>query len=126
MGKRSRNKGKRGELEAAKMMKSVGWAARRGQQYSGGSGSGDLVTELDNHFHFEVKRTEALRLYDAMAQAKADAGGKIPVVMHRRNHCDWVVVLPAKDFLEMVRELDIEPNLEARDYEQLETETEAD
>jgi hypothetical protein len=35
----SRNKGKRGELEAAKFLASEGFPARRGQQFSGGADS---------------------------------------------------------------------------------------
>jgi len=61
-----------------------------------------VCPELDG-YHFEVKRTERFRLEDAMAQARADAGGKVPVVAHRKNNCEWVVVLRAEDFAEILR-----------------------
>jgi hypothetical protein len=41
----SRNKGKRGELEAAHMLTHEGFPARRGQQFSGGTDSPDVVCE---------------------------------------------------------------------------------
>jgi hypothetical protein len=56
-------------------------------------------------FHPEVKRVERLQLYDAMSQAVADSGkGQIPYVAHKKNHCEWLVVLRAKDFFKLVRE----------------------
>jgi hypothetical protein len=54
----SRNKGKRGELEAAKFLASEGFPARRGQQFSGGTDSPDVLCEALPRIHFEVKRTE--------------------------------------------------------------------
>ena len=100
----SRNKGKRGELEFAKLLTSEGFEARRGQQFSGGSDSPDVVCEALGKFHFEVKRVEALRLYPAMAQATNDAGlNKIPLVAHRRNGEEWVVITKASDFLKLLK-----------------------
>lgn len=105
-GKASREKGKRGEREAAKFLRGHGYGeARRGQQYSGASGNAD-VTGLPG-VHLEVKRTEALRLYDALDQARRDAThGEVPVVLHRKNNCRWVVVLDAEDWMMMFREWD--------------------
>jgi len=100
----SRNKGKRGELEFAKLLTSEGFEARRGQQFSGGSDSPDVVCESLGKFHFEVKRVETLRLYPAMAQATNDAGiDKIPLVAHRRNGEEWVVITKASDFLKLLK-----------------------
>ena len=97
MGRRSRNKGKRGEREAAREIARVlGISARRGQQYAGGSDSPDVVTGCDA-LHIEVKRTERLSLYGAMEQAIGDAGEKLPLVLHRSNHRPWVVVLRLDD-----------------------------
>ena len=105
MGAKSRRKGKTGELEAAALFREHGFDARRGRQYQGGQDSPDLVTELDDHFHMEIKRTERLSLYDAVEQASRDAGDeRVPVVLHRRNHCDWLVVMRAEDWFELVRE----------------------
>lgn len=100
MGRSSRDKGKRGEREVAALLRERGHDARRGVQYHGGPGSPD-VTGLPG-VHIEVKRTEQLRLYDALAQSMADAGdGEVPTVWHRRNGERWVVVMDAEDFLDM-------------------------
>ena len=96
-GRRSRNKGARGELEFAhEMTRIYGIEARRGRQYHGGPGTPDVVVDLPK-VHFEVKRTETLSLYKAMEQAIADAGEDVPVVVHRRNHKDWLVVVRLED-----------------------------
>lgn len=40
-----------------------------------------------------------------MAQAKSDARqGEMPVVFHRRNHCEWVAVQPLDDWIELYKE----------------------
>ena len=95
MAQMSREKGKRGEREAAKAIEeALGVSARRGVQYQGGTDSPDIVTGLPG-VHFEVKRREALKLYPAMAQAIMDAGyGEVPVVLHRKNRFGWLAVVP--------------------------------
>ena len=99
----SRDKGCRGERELANKLKEYGYDCRRGQQFSGANGDADVVG-LDG-VHIEVKRTERLSLYDALAQSKHDArGGEMPVVVHRRNHCEWVVIQPLSDWIELYKE----------------------
>ena len=101
-GRMSRNKGKRGELEVAQLLRDHGIPARRGVQYAGGNDSPDVVG-LDG-VHIEVKRSETLALYPAMEQALTDAKpGDIATVWHRRSGRRWVVVLHAEDFLALVR-----------------------
>ena len=96
----SRQKGKRGELELSEFLREHGYTARRGQQYSGTETSADIVTSLP--FHVECKRVEAGNPYDWLAQAIRDsAGKKVPVVFHKRNRRDWIVVLRAEDFMRM-------------------------
>ena len=98
MGHKSKEKGKRGELElAAELRRVLGIEARRGVQYQGGQGSPDVVADLPG-VHIEVKRCERLSLYSAMKQASADAGAdKVPVVCHRANHQDWIVIVRLDD-----------------------------
>ena len=104
MGMRSKRKGKVGELELASVLRAEGFQAVRGQQYRGGSSSPDVVCHDLPEVHLEVKRCERLNLYDAVDQAKRDAGEKIPVVCHRRSRREWVAVLPLVEFLAVVRE----------------------
>lgn len=101
----SRQKGKVGEREWARVCRDEGYSARRGQQYSGSSESPDVVSDDLPDIHFEVKRTEKLRLYDAVNQGKGDAReGQLVAVPHRRNRHDWVVIMPADDWFRLVRE----------------------
>ena len=99
MGKASREKGKRGERELAKIFRSHGYDARRGVQYAGGPDSPDVVG-LDG-IHVEAKRVERLNLYDALEQAKGDSSpDEYPVVFHRKNGKEWVVVQPLEDWMQ--------------------------
>ena len=102
MGKMSREKGKRGERAVAALFREYGFDAKRGQQYHGGPDSPDVVGVPG--LHIEVKRTERLNLYDALAQAKRDAGEDLPVVIHRRNDSEWVAILSFDDFMKLYRE----------------------
>jgi len=107
VGSMSRNKGKRGEREAADALNQhfgECMKARRGVQFKGGPESPDVSTALDNHLLFEVKRTERFKLYDAIDQARADGGGKPSVVLHRSNGRPWVAVIRLDD-LEAVAEI---------------------
>lgn len=107
MGKMSREKGKRGEREWASLCQEQGYDCNRTAQNRGKTGDAGDVEGLP-HIHIEVKRTENLRLYDALAQAKRDAEangeGNLPIVAHRKNNCPWVVIMDARDFFEIYRE----------------------
>lgn len=99
----SKQKGKDGEREIASKLREYGYDARRGCQYNGSDGSADVIGLPG--MHLEIKRTERLSLYDALAQAKSDAKeGQMPVVMHRKNHSEWVVIQPLEDWIELYKE----------------------
>ena len=87
----SRQKGKRGELELAKVLREHGYETRRGQQYSGTETSADVVGLPG--IHIECKRVENLNVYNALAQAIRDTGesGDLPAVFHRKNNQPWLV-----------------------------------
>ena len=105
MGRMSREKGKRGEREAAELLRAHGFQAQRGQQHSGSPDSPDIRHDIDGVF-IEVKRTERFNLYAALEQAKQDRrAGDVPVVMHRQNGREWVAVLSADDLLTILRAL---------------------
>lgn len=100
----SRTKGKVGELEVAALLKKHGFEARRGQQFSGGNESPDVVHGMGG-FHIEVKRVENFALYPALDQANRDKkDGDDAILFHRRNKKPWVVVMDAEKFLELMRE----------------------
>ena len=106
MGRMSREKGKRGEREVARILRDYGFDARRGEQYCGANGDADVVGLPG--IHIEVKRVERLELYTALSQAKHDArDGEQPIVVHRRNDCEWVVIQPLEDWLKLYAETDL-------------------
>ena len=97
----SRQKGKRGELELAKVLREHGYETRRGQQYSGTETSADVVGLPG--IHLECKRVENLNVYNALAQAIRDAGesGDLPAVFHRKNNQPWLVTMRLDDWLKI-------------------------
>jgi len=104
MGRKSKTKGKVGELEAsAKLGQVLGVPVARSQQYKGAADSADL--QGTGRLHVEVKRCERLNLYDAMAQAANDAGDNLPIVLHRRNRQPWVFVCYLDDLVNVAAEV---------------------
>lgn len=98
----SRNKGCNGEREVRDLIRAHGFAARRGQQFSGSPESPDVIHSIPG-IHVEVKRVESFSLYPALDQARRDSPvGHTPTVWHRKSRREWVVVLPAEDFLTLV------------------------
>ena len=107
MGKMSRAKGAQGEREAAgKLNEVLGTKYHRGRQYHGGTDSPDLAGGLPG-LHVEVKRTEALRLYPSLEQARRDGGtGRVPMVMHRTSRKPWVAVVYVDDLIRLLDAVD--------------------
>ena len=98
-----RAKGAAAEREAAKEWARVmGCDARRGQQFSGGKESPDVVQSIAG-IHLEVKRVERGNPYDWMAQAIYDAGDQVPVVLHRKNRCDWLCIVRLNDVPRLIQ-----------------------
>lgn len=103
MGKMSRNKGKVGERQLAGYLKEYGYDCRRGQQFSGKNGDADVVGLPG--IHIECKRVERLNIEDAMAQSRRDARtDEIPVVMHRKNNCKWLVTMDLEQWINLYNE----------------------
>lgn len=99
----SKKKGNGGERELLHILHDAGFPVyRNDQQYVGGFERPDLALTIGGvKYHVEVKRTEKLSLYTAMAQAVHDANGKaVPVVIHRRNREEWLVIERLQDFIQ--------------------------
>jgi len=98
----SREKGKRGELEAAHILKEYGYDARRSQQYAGINSDADVVGLP--RIHLEIKRVEKLNVDDALSQSIRDAKDEeVPVVMHRKNRTEWKITMRFADWIEMYK-----------------------
>ncbi len=107
IGKASRNKGKRGELEIANLLKAAGFEkAQRTAQCKGKTGQAGDVEGLPG-IHIEVKRVERLNLKAAYQQAihdsKENSNNEIPTIFHRQSHQPWMVTLSLSDFLKVYK-----------------------
>ena len=98
----SREKGRKGEAELAKILREHGYEARRGQQFCGANGDADVVGLPG--YHIECKRVEKLNLEAAIEQSKRDARqGEIPIVVHRKNRQEWQVTISLEAFLKIIK-----------------------
>jgi Holliday junction resolvase len=106
MGKASRDKGKRGEREAAALLREFGFSAARAQQFKGSVGSADIACpELEAlGLHLEVKNQERCALPTWIDQANADAGPtKDPLILWKRPRDGWYAILPAEVLLGLLK-----------------------
>ena len=102
----SREKGKRGELEACDALQAaLGIECRRSVQYSGRSGDADLLCDVD--LHIEVKLTERLNPYAFIDQVQRDSKGKKRgLVVMRSNYRPWLVLCRLQDMAAIAQVID--------------------
>jgi hypothetical protein len=110
MGKTSRDKGKRGELELAHLFTGEGYPAKRGgfMQARHGAGEGaDCIVPSLPWLHIECKRYKSFmgaKLRAALEQAERDRKvNTIASVFHREDESKWYVTMEAVEFLRIVR-----------------------
>jgi hypothetical protein len=96
---RSRDKGARGERDAAAAWNEVcpHAMAYRGQQHSGTETSADLVTPGTPDLWIEVKRVEKLSIHKTVNKAAEQCGSLTPCVLHRRNGEGWLLTCRLED-----------------------------
>lgn len=100
----SRQKGCRGERLWRDVLREEGFTARRGQQFSGGTESPDVICDELKSLHMEVKFVERLNLEQACEQADRDRGVKPYIVAHKRNRSGWKVTMDASLFFALLRD----------------------
>lgn len=102
-GKKSQAKGRRAELELARILQAQGIPAEPGKPVSFGE-TPDIIGVRG--VHVEIKRRENVNLSAALAQAAADSvkfGDGLPCVFHRRNRESWRVTMALEDWLELYK-----------------------
>lgn len=106
-GRHSRNKGKRGEREVAKILQTAGFPARRTVQYNGRPGTAADVVGVPG-LHLEVKFAEQERIREWYRQAERDAhaspGEEMPVIVHRKSREPWLVTMSLEDFIKIIKQ----------------------
>lgn len=103
----SRDKGARGEREAAKAFQlATGISTIRAAQRSGKEGSADLKT-ADAKLHAEVKLRERIAALEFLRQAERDAvEPHVPFVLMRENgDTEWVVMCRLGKLVQLASEL---------------------
>lgn len=106
MSKASREKGKRGEVEAGHALSDLlGQSVERelGQERDGGC---DIkVKSSAGTIALQVKRQERSKINPWLRQARDDAQmGELPAVMWRSNGKGWCVVMDLEEWCKLVRE----------------------
>lgn len=108
MGRMSRNKGAGAERELSKrltkLLKLPEGSVYRSRQYCGAGGDHGDVLGIEG-LHVECKRQEqgASTIYKWLDQAIDDAGGKLPVVITRKNLRQWLLVVELENVVEFAR-----------------------
>ena len=101
MGKSSQAKGRKGEIELARILTSYGYDVRPGEPVSYGV-EPDLVGLPG--VHIECKRREQVDLSAALTQATRDAEkfcDGVPVVFTRKNRQGWIVCMKLEDWMKL-------------------------
>lgn len=105
IGKASKARGKRAELDLARKLQEFGFEARRTAQYCGKAGTSDVIGVPG--VHCECKAVERLNIWEALSQSKRDAEaegkGDIPAVFFKRNRSGWFVAMPLTDFVKLYK-----------------------
>lgn len=122
MAKMSREKGKRFERTLASKFREYGYdGARRSAQYCGNTGAAADVVGLPG-IHVEAKAQEQTRLYDWMAQAKADSAangeGNLPAVFHKKNNCAILVTMELDAWMKIYKEYELNKAEEKQNEQQ--------
>ena len=108
----SRQKGKRGELEMAKILRAYGYSCRRTVQYNGKENDSKADIIGLSGIHAEIKRVEQLNINKAMLQAENDrCDGEMPAVFHRKNNERWKVTMWFDDWIRMYRRANNEEDI---------------
>lgn len=105
MGKASRDKGSRGELEVVHLAEASGLEAQRTAALQAGRVPGHPDVALLHHpgYHIEVKRDERMSVEAMWRQAETDAlQGRIPLLAYRRNGQQWRGHMPLSAIFDLV------------------------
>lgn len=104
MGRKERDKGKRGEREAADALRQLGIEAARGRQYKGTPDSPDVQLTGYPQFHVEVKRRNRWQIDRWIDQAEEECNGlKIPVILSKKDGGKWVASMTIDTFASLVK-----------------------
>lgn len=97
----SRRKGKAGELEVINLLRAHWPEARRNLEQHTVDKRDVLAVE---GVHFQVRRKESLRLWEALAETALEADPHdLPVLVFRRNRSRWYAALELSELIALLR-----------------------
>jgi hypothetical protein len=106
-GSASRRKGSRAEVAVVHALRRAGWNADTSRNVLEGRRTGDDIV-WSGPASIEVKDVAKLDLSGWLRQAQDNAGGRVPVVWHKkRGTADaegWYVTMTGQDFLRLIGE----------------------
>ena len=105
----AKKKGSAGERELLHLLEAHGIPAQRNdQRFIGGVDRPDVSSTVCGiPLHIECKRTERLRLSEAVAQAVRDANGNaLPIIAHRSNRQPWLVTARLEDVFRVMNDME--------------------
>jgi hypothetical protein len=105
-GKRSRDKGARGELEVVELVRAAGWINATRNFDSGSAGNGDVAFGPAATL-IESKFTDSFALRQCWTQATTDANhagvGILPIVAHRwTRQTTWLAITELEELLALL------------------------
>lgn len=102
MGKKSTDKGKRGERKVTHLFEQHGYVAHRTAQVDGTLSSDNIVDSLP-WLHVEAKWHERVGVFRFWDQAVEDAAGKkTPVLFVKENRSQWLVCVSPQFFFSLL------------------------
>jgi hypothetical protein len=102
----SRAKGASGERAACESLKETfGWSCRRSQQHCATDSASDIIVTQTPNCWWEIKRVQKINVAAVMERSKQDCGTKVPVLMHRPNHTEWMVTVYLSDLKAFLNEI---------------------
>ncbi len=103
MGAKSRNKGKRGEQEVARLLRAAGYDVARSDQTAGA-----MRCDVDGPglpAWIEVKRGKLVNVRAAYRQACNDTDGREPMVAWRDDRGEWMGLMKLEPLVRLLRGL---------------------
>jgi hypothetical protein len=98
----SRRKGAKGETEFIKQHLAPTWPEAKRNLDQFGADKRDCLNVAG--VHWQIKRTETLRVWAAIEQAESEAASTdTPVVAFRRNRSKWFCVIAADELVALLR-----------------------
>jgi Holliday junction resolvase len=105
VGKSQREKGRRGEQEVARILRSRGFDAERIPNSGGLTEKGDVKSKDLPRLHFEVKFQETWSLLKWLRQAIEEAlPTQVPVVVFKKSREPWRVSVTLEHYLDLIED----------------------